>query len=98
MTTEVLSLQAAPIFSFGYIIQVFLSLVIVLAFIYFLGRYILPKFKMTNSGKLIKVLDKVYLEPQVSTQIIQVGNSAWLIAISNKRVTRIDKIEKEDLN
>ena len=53
---------------------------------------------MTNSGKLIKVLDKVYLEPQVSTQIIQVGNSAWLIAISNKRVTRIDKIEKEDLN
>ncbi len=95
MTAEAIALQTTPIITFGYIVQVFLSLLIVLGFIYVAARFILPKFKMGNSGKFIQVLDRVSLEPQVSAYILKVGKSAWLITVSNKNIARIDKIDDQ---
>ena len=97
MTAEALALQTRPIITFGYIMQVIISLLIVLAFIYFIGRYVLPRIKTAASGKMIQVLDRVHLEPQVSAYILKVAKSAWLVVVSNKQVTRIDKIEEENL-
>ena len=73
MTPEALALQRAPIITIGYIMQVFISLLIVLAFIYLIAKFLLPRMKITASGKLIKVLDRVYLEPQVSAYILKIG-------------------------
>ncbi len=97
MTTEALHFQTAPVITFGYIMQVLFSLLIVLAFIYLISKYILPRMKESTGGKLIKVLDRAYLEPQVSAYILKAGKSTWLLAVSNKQVTRIDKIEESEL-
>ncbi|MFC1571477.1 flagellar biosynthetic protein FliO [Candidatus Margulisiibacteriota bacterium] len=94
MTPEALALQRTPIITFGYVMQVFFSLLVVLAFIYLIGRYVLPRLKVASTGKLIKILDRVYLEPQISAYILQVGKSAWLVVTSSKQVTRIDKIDE----
>ncbi|MFH1577218.1 MAG: flagellar biosynthetic protein FliO [Candidatus Margulisiibacteriota bacterium] len=97
MTLEALALQRTPIITFGYIMQVFFSLIIVMALLYLVAKYILPRMKLSATGKLIKIVDRVYLEPQVSAYILQVGKDAWLVVASNKQVTRIDKIEAESL-
>lgn len=94
MTPEAIAFQRTPIITFGYVIQVFFSLLIVLAIIYLLARFVLPRLKVNATGKMIKILDRTYLEPQVSAYLLQVGKSAWLIVTSNKSVTRIDKIEE----
>jgi flagellar biogenesis protein FliO len=95
MTAEALAFQRTPIITFGYIMQVFISLLVVLAFIYLIAKYLLPRLKINATGKVIKVLDRVYLEPQVSAYILRVGKSAWLVVTSNKQVARIDKIDEE---
>ncbi len=95
MTPEALALKTAPIITFGYIMQVFISLLVVLAFIYLIAKYLLPRMKIASTGKLIKVLDRAYLEPQVAAYVLSVGKSAWLIVTSSKQVARIDKIDEE---
>ena len=95
MTPEALALQRTPIITFGYIMQVFISLLVVLAFIYLIAKYLLPKMKIAATGKIIKVLDRVYLEPQVSAYVLKVGKTAWLVMTSSKQVARIDKIDEE---
>jgi len=97
MTPEALVLQRSPIITLGYIMQVLISLAIVLAIIYVMARFLLPKLKINATGRMIQVLDRVMLEPQVSAYIIKVGKSAWLIATSNKQIAKIDKIEEESL-
>ena len=77
--------------------QVFFSLLIVLGIIFIIGRYVLPRLKGSNAGKLIKVLDRVYLEPQVAAYILKVGKSAWLVAVSKQNITKIDKIDEESI-
>jgi len=51
--------------------------------------------KIASTGRLIKVLDRAYLEPQVAAYVLQVGKSTWLIVTSSKQVARIDKIDEE---
>ena len=98
MTTEVVVFQSTPIITFGYIMQVFFSLLVVIAVIYLVSKYVLPRLKASSTtGKIIKITDRVYLEPQVAAYILQVGQSAWLIAVSNKQIARIDKIDPENL-
>jgi len=98
MTPEALVLKSSPIITLGYIMQVLISLAIVLAIIFVIARYLLPKLKVTTPGRLIQVVDRVFLEPQVSAYILKVGKSAWLIVTSSKQVARIDKIEEESLS
>ena len=97
MTQEGIVLQSTPIITFGYIMQVFFSLLVVLALIYLLGKYVLPRLKTSTAGRLIKIIDRVYLEPQVSAYILKVGKSAWLIATSKQNIIKIDKIEEESI-
>ena len=98
MTFEALALQRTPIITFGYILQVFFSLLVVLALIVLSAKYVLPRLRTQATGKLIKVLDRVYLEPQVTAYVLKAGKNAWLIVTSSKQVARIDKIEEESLS
>jgi flagellar biogenesis protein FliO len=98
MTFEALALQRTPIISFGYIVQVVFSLVFVLALIVLSAKFLLPRLKTNAAGKLIKVLDRLYLEPQVTAYLLKVGRASWLIVTSSKQVARIDKIEDESLS
>ena len=93
MTPEALTLQTTPIITFGYVIQVFISLLAVLGIIYLSAKFILPKLKVANTGRLIQILDRVHLEPQVTSYILKTGKSAWLIVVSNKQISRIDKVD-----
>jgi flagellar biogenesis protein FliO len=77
--------------------QVFFSLLIVLAIIYVVGRFVLPRLKTGATGRLIKILDRVYLEPNISAYILKVGKSAWLVAVSRQNIVRIDKIDEESI-
>ena len=97
MTPEALVLQRPPIITVGYIMQVLFSLAVVLALIYVIAKFLLPRMKLIAPGRLIQVLDRIYLEPQVSAYILKVGKSAWLIVTSSKQVAKIDKIEEESL-
>jgi flagellar biogenesis protein FliO len=92
-----LALQRSPIITVGYLFQVLFSLAIVIALIYLIAKFVLPKFRLTAPGKLIQVVDRIMLEPQVSAYILRVGKSAWLIVASAKNVIRVDKIEEESL-
>jgi flagellar biogenesis protein FliO len=97
MTSEAITLQTAPIITFSYIMQVIFSLLIVLTFIYLISKFLLPRLKESSSGKLIKVLDRIYMEPQVAAYVLKVGKTAWLVGVSNKHFTRIDKLDEEGL-
>ena len=94
MTVEAIALKASPIITFGYIMQVFFSLAIVLLFIYVTTKFLLPKFKFTNSGKYINIIDRVYLEPNVSLYVVQVGAKKWLLGVGQKSISRIEKLDE----
>lgn len=95
MSSEALVLQSSPIISVGYVMQVLISLAIVIAFIYVIAKFVLPRMKVTSPGNLIQVLDRVMLEPQVTAYVIKVKKNSWLVVTSSKSVTRIDKLEDE---
>jgi flagellar biogenesis protein FliO len=90
---EPLVLQHSPIITLGYVMQVLISLGIVLALIYLVAKYVLPKMKVNAPGRLIQVLDRVFIEPQVSACILKVGKKAWLVVTSSKQVEKISEIE-----
>ena len=97
MTPEALVLQSSPIITVGYVMQVLISLAIVVALIYVIARFLLPKLRVTGSGRLIQVIDRVLIEPQVAAYIIRVGKKSWLVVSSNKNVEKIAEIEEESL-
>lgn len=97
MTPEALVLQSSPIITVGYVMQVLFSLAIVVALIYVIARYLLPKLKVTGSGKIIQVIDRVLIEPQVAAYILKVGKKSWLIVSSNKAVEKIAELGEEPL-
>ncbi len=81
--------------SFGYVMQVILSLAVVVAIIYVAGRFLLPKLTVAGTGKYIQVLDRAMLEPQVVAYILKAGKKSWLVVASNKNVEKISEIEIE---
>jgi len=95
MSPEVFPLKTSPIITLGYVMQVIFSLAVVLALIYVIAKYLLPKLKINPQGKIIQMVDRVMLEPQVSAYILKVGKKAWLIVSSNKQVEKIDEITGE---
>lgn len=95
MTQEALAFQSSPIMTAGYLMQVSLSLAIVLGLIYVIARFILPKLKISTTGKIIQVVDRVLLEPQISAYILKVGKKAWLVVASSKGVAKIDQVGEE---
>ena len=92
MTYEAIVLQKTPIVTFGYIIQVTISLAIVLALIWLTAKYLLPRLKLMPQGKTIEVLDRVGIEPQVTIYHIKANNSEYLVGVSSKNIALIDKI------
>ncbi|MFC1495942.1 hypothetical protein ACFL52_00820 [Candidatus Margulisiibacteriota bacterium] len=95
MTQEALSLQNTPIITFGYIMQVFLSLAIVLGLIYVASKYLLPRFKMQNMGQSVKIVERIGLEPGVSAYMIKSNNKSYLVAVSQKNMLLLDSFEEE---
>lgn len=95
MTPEALVLQSSPIVTVGYIMQVLISLGIVVAMIFVSAKYLLPRLKMSGSSRIIQVVDRIMLEPQVSAYILKVGKKAWLVVTGSKSVAKIDSVEEE---
>jgi flagellar biogenesis protein FliO len=95
MTPEALALKTSPIITLGYFLQVLFSLAIVLGIIYVIAKYLLPKLKITPRGKIIQMVDRIMLEPQVSAYILKVGKKAWLVVTSNKQAQKIDEVSGE---
>ena len=90
---EALSLKATPLITVSYLFQLFISLLIVFGLIYLASKYILPRIKVTTKGRVIEVVDRVGLEPQVTAYIIKAKDSSWLVVSSNKNVSVVSKIE-----
>lgn len=96
-TAETLKLQSTPIITFGYLVQVVLSLAIVLGLIYLISKYVLPRLQVTPRGKLLEVVDRIGLEPGVSTYMVKIKSKVYVLAVSSKNVELIDKLSEEDL-
>ncbi|MCU0640471.1 MAG: hypothetical protein MUC35_00070 [Candidatus Margulisbacteria bacterium] len=77
----------------SYIIQVILSLLVVIALIVVIGRFLLPKLAVTAGSRLIQIVDRAYLEPQVSAYVLKVKDKAWLVVTSSKTVAKIGEVE-----
>jgi flagellar biogenesis protein FliO len=77
----------------GYIFQLIISLAIVIGLIYFSAKYLFPKLQLPSHGQTIQILDKVGLEPQVSAYIISAYDKSYLIVVSNKGATLLDKMD-----
>ena len=92
-----LILEKSPVVTFGYLVQVSLSLAIVLGLIYLTSKYLLPKLQANLTSKMISVKDRLTLEPQVSIYIVKVGSKNYVLASSNKTVTLLDTL-KEDIS
>jgi len=86
--------EQAPLTTFGYFFQVFLSLLFVFALIYIFSKYFLPKFKVPGTGRFIEVIERVGLEPGVTGYIIKVKERSWLVLISNKNIQLIERLEE----
>lgn len=83
----------SPLVTMGYIFQLIISLALVIGLIFFSAKYLLPKLQLPSQGSLIKITDRMGLEPQVSAYIISVHDRSYLVVVSNKGVTLIDKLE-----
>jgi flagellar biogenesis protein FliO len=92
-TPEAVATIKSPLLTMGYILQLIISLAIVVGLIYFSMRYVLPKIQLPANGKLIEIVDRIGLEPQVSAYIIATQGRSYLIVVSAKNVTLIDKLE-----
>ncbi len=97
MTSEALALQSSPIVTIGYVLQTIFSLALVVGLIYVIARFVLPKMRVSGTGRLIQVLDRVLIEPQVAAYIIKVGKKSWLVASSNKNIEKIADLGEEPL-
>ena len=94
LTNEAIALPARSAWtSVGYLVQITLSLAIILALIYVTLKFLVPKLTISTKGRLIQVLDRVGLEPSVGAYILKVGRTNFLIVVSAKNVTYIDKVE-----
>lgn len=94
LSSESLSLNQTPIMTFGYIMQVLFSLLIVIGIIYVASKYLLPKLQFKSKGALLELEDRIGLEPQVSAYVIKRKDKKWLIVVSNKNVAVVDKLEE----
>lgn len=97
MTPEALVLQSSPIVTVGYVMQTIISLAIVIGLIYVIARFLLPKMRVSGAGRLVQVVDRVLIEPQVAAYIIKVGKRSWLVAASSKNVAKIADLGEEPL-
>jgi len=92
VSPEVIS-TGSPLVTIGYIFQLILSLAIVIGLIYFSAKYLFPRIQLPSQGKLIQVVDRIGLEPQVSAYIISAYDKSYFIVVGQKSVTLIDKLE-----
>ncbi len=97
MTYEAISLAKTPVFTFGYIMQVLISLVVVICLIYLMAKYLLPMLQVSPQGKNIQITERVGIEPQVTAYTIKAGGFNYLVIISNKNATLIDKFKEGEL-
>jgi len=97
MTYEALVLQKTPIVTFGYVMQIIISLLIVIGLIYLSAKYLLPRLQVAPQGKLIHVTDRLGLEPQVTIYTVKVASQTYLIAVSNKNTALLDKFKEGEL-
>jgi flagellar biogenesis protein FliO len=94
MTTEALVLQTSPVVTVGYVFQVLLSLAVVVGLIVVIARYLLPRLNITSGGgKVIQVVDRVMLEPQVSAYLLKVKERTWLTVASSKNVAPLEEVQ-----
>lgn len=94
LTIEALTLNKTPIVTFGYIMQVAISLLVVLGLIYLTSKYLLPRLQVNPKGKLLEVLDRVGLEPQVTAYVLKFKKNLYVVGVSNKNVSLIDKLKE----
>lgn len=94
LTYEALTLNKTPVVTFGYIIQVAISLAVVLGLIYLTSRYLLPRLQVNPKGKILEVLDRVGLEPQVTAYILKFKKTIYVVGVSNKNISLIDKLKE----
>lgn len=90
---ENISLSNGSVMGPGYIMQVIFSLAIVIGFAYITLKYVLPKLKTSSIGRYIKVIDRVFLEPQVTAYMLEAKGKSYLVVISQKKATLLDKYE-----
>ena len=93
ISPETISVGSSPLVTVGYLLQLVVSLGIVVGLIYVSAKFLLPKLQLPSSGSMIQVLDRVGIEPQVSAYVISAYGKTYLVAVSNKNVTLIDKLE-----
>jgi hypothetical protein len=87
------NLNHTPLVTFGYIMQVLFSLLIVLGLIYITSKYLLPKLQIKSKGTLLEVEDRIGLEPQVSAYVLRAESRRWLVVVSSKNVAVIDELK-----
>ena len=97
LSLESYALKTTPVVTFGYVAQLFFSLLIVIGLVYITTKFILPKLQVSTKGRLIEVVERVGLEPGVSAYIVRIKDTAWLMTVSNKQVTKIGKLEDAKL-
>lgn len=95
MTAEALVLRSSPIVTAGYVMHLVVSLAVVVGLIYIIARFVLPKMKAAGSGRVIQVVDRVLIEPQVAAYILKIGSKSWLVASSNKNIAKIADLGEE---
>jgi len=96
LTKEAPTLKGSPVLTLGYVFQVFISLLVVIGLIYVVARFLLPKLQMPSRGRLIQIVDRIGLEPQVSAYILKVKDKSWLIVTSKGSVEVVDKVDLEE--
>jgi|GEM_PF-658561 len=95
LTKEALTLKGSPVLTIGYVFQVFLSLAIVIGLIYIVSKYLLPKLQIPTRGRLIQIVERVGLEPQVTAYILKVKEKSWLVVAGKGAIRVVDKLDLE---
>jgi flagellar biogenesis protein FliO len=89
-------LSGGPQISWLYYVKVLVFLGLIIGFLYLLYFILKVNIPQQDRIKMLRVIDKIYLEQGVSLYIIKILDSNWLIGVGNKEIKLIEKLGKID--
>ena len=93
-TAETIAFQKTPLVTFGYIMQVLISLSIVLGLLWVSSKYLLPRLNFTPKGRMIEVIDRIAIEPGLSAYVLKAKNKNYFIVSGQKGTVLLDAFEE----
>lgn len=85
---------------FGSSLKIIIALSFIISLIlggfYISKKYLFKGFGLESKGKMIRVIDSIFLGPRKNLMLVEVFNDIFLLGMTNEGITLLTKLNKED--